>query len=312
MRFSTRSRPAISFGARRRRASKATRSTPSSTCSSARWAPARCRRPFGASATPSSPRRSKSSSGANRRVGVHPRPPLGAAGELDKAVEYMISAARVAGRAWAKAEAVALYSQALDLDSLDDPRRHRLRLERATTLVQAGEFPQALPELDELIPGLEGRDRFEALDSRFKGTFWGLTDAEGSRAISVEAGRLAEELGDEELRAGLSTSNRQPRRWTERSRKRLSSDVRRSRCGSPARAGPIERRRSSPAQPPPLLAWTLRRRRRGRPPGDRGGHRALQRLRGRQRARRSRSFAHRPRPARGGARGLRARRRAGS
>ena len=75
------------------------------------------------------------------------------AGELDKAVEYMISAARVAGRAWAKAEAVALYSQALDLIPADDPRRHRLRLERATTLVQAGEFPQALPELDELIPG---------------------------------------------------------------------------------------------------------------------------------------------------------------
>jgi class 3 adenylate cyclase/tetratricopeptide (TPR) repeat protein len=123
------------------------------------------------------------------------------AGELDKAVEYMISAARVAGRAWAKAEAVALYSQALDLIPADDPRRLRLRLERAITLVQAGEFPQALPELDELTPGLEGRDRFEALDSRFKGTFWGLTDAEGSRAISVEAGRLAEELGDEELRA---------------------------------------------------------------------------------------------------------------
>jgi class 3 adenylate cyclase/tetratricopeptide (TPR) repeat protein len=123
------------------------------------------------------------------------------AGEVDKAVEYMISAARIAGRAWAKAEAVALYSQALDLIPADDPRRPGLRLERATTLVQAGEFAQALPELDDLIPALEGRERFEALDSRFKGTFWALTDAEGSRAISVEAGRLAEELGDEELRA---------------------------------------------------------------------------------------------------------------
>ena len=49
----------------------------------------------------------------------------------------------------------------------------------------------------------------------------------------MEAGRLAEELGDEELRAVALTSSRQPRRWTERSRKRLSSDVRRSRCGSP-------------------------------------------------------------------------------
>jgi class 3 adenylate cyclase/tetratricopeptide (TPR) repeat protein len=123
------------------------------------------------------------------------------AGELDKAVEYVISAARVAGRAWAKAEAVALYSRALELIPADDPRRRGLRLERATTLVQAGEFAQAIPELDDLIPTLEGRDRFEALDGRFKGTFWALTDAEGSRAISMEAGRLAEALGDEELRA---------------------------------------------------------------------------------------------------------------
>jgi class 3 adenylate cyclase/tetratricopeptide (TPR) repeat protein len=123
------------------------------------------------------------------------------AGELDKAVDYMISAARVAGRAWAKAEAAALYSQALDLMPADDARRQSLRLERAITLAQAGEFAQALPELDDLIPALEGRDRFEALDSLFKGKFWALTDAEGSRAISMEAGKLAEALGDQELRA---------------------------------------------------------------------------------------------------------------
>ena len=234
------------------------------------------------------------------------------AGELDKAVEYMISAARVAGRAWAKAEAVALYSQALDLIPADDPRRHRLRLERATTLVQAGEFPQALPELDELIPGLEGRDRFEALDSRFKGTFWG---SPTPRARAPSAWRRAGWPRSSATRScgpWLSTSSRQPRRWTERSRKRSvlgrealalwKPGTRRADRGGGARV----------AQPPPLLARTLRRRRRGGPPGDRGGHRALQRLRGRQRARRSRSLAHRPRPARGGARGLRARRRAGS
>jgi class 3 adenylate cyclase/tetratricopeptide (TPR) repeat protein len=123
------------------------------------------------------------------------------AGELDKAVEYMIAAAREAGRAWAKSEAVALYSRALELLADDDERTRRLRLERATTLVQAGEFRAAIQDLDALIEELDGPELFEALDSRFKATFWGLTDAPGSRKISEQAGRLAEALGDEELRA---------------------------------------------------------------------------------------------------------------
>src|SRR5919106_1576354 len=123
------------------------------------------------------------------------------AGEVEKAVDYMISAARDAGRAWAKAEAGALYSRAIDLMPADDERRRRLRLERALTLVQAGEMLEALPELDALLESLDRRDRYEALDNRFKVSFWALTDAEASRRISQEAGRLAEELGDEELRA---------------------------------------------------------------------------------------------------------------
>jgi class 3 adenylate cyclase len=123
------------------------------------------------------------------------------AGELDKAAEYMVAAARDAGRAWAKAEAVALYSRALELLPADDERRLPLLLERAATLVQAGKFADAIPELDPLIETLEGRELFEALDNRFMATFWGLTDAAGSRRISAEATRLAEELGDSELRA---------------------------------------------------------------------------------------------------------------
>jgi class 3 adenylate cyclase/tetratricopeptide (TPR) repeat protein len=123
------------------------------------------------------------------------------AGQLDKAVDYMIAAAREAGRAWAKAEAVALYDRALELIPDDNERTPRLRLERAVALVQAGEFAAAVPQLDELIESLEGRELFEALDSRFKATFWGLTDAAGSRRISEQARRLAEELGDVGLRA---------------------------------------------------------------------------------------------------------------
>jgi class 3 adenylate cyclase/tetratricopeptide (TPR) repeat protein len=123
------------------------------------------------------------------------------AGELAKAVEYMIVAAREAGRAWAKSEAVALYDRALELIPDDDERTRRLRLERAVALVQAGEFTSAVPELDALIEELDGPELFEALDSRFKATFWGLTDAAGSRRISEQARRLAEELDDVGLRA---------------------------------------------------------------------------------------------------------------
>jgi class 3 adenylate cyclase/tetratricopeptide (TPR) repeat protein len=123
------------------------------------------------------------------------------AGELEKAVDYMIAAARDAARAWAKAEAVALYSRALELLPDDDERGPRVRLERAGALIQAGEMKAAIPELDPLIEELTGLERFEAIHHRFRATFWGLTDAVGARHFGEEARRLAEELGDDQLRA---------------------------------------------------------------------------------------------------------------
>jgi tetratricopeptide (TPR) repeat protein len=123
------------------------------------------------------------------------------AGDLARAVDYTILAAEQAGRAWAKGEAAMLYTRALELLPEDDERRRRIRLGRAVALVQGGDFTGAVPDLDELLEELEGRERFEALDNRFKATFWGLTDAAGSRRFAEAARRLAEELGDDELRA---------------------------------------------------------------------------------------------------------------
>ena len=46
-------------------------------------------------------------------------------------MRYLLSAAELAGRGWAKGEAVALYNQALELIPKDDPKRRRVELRRA-------------------------------------------------------------------------------------------------------------------------------------------------------------------------------------
>ena len=48
-----------------------------------------------------------------------------AAGDSERAVEYLLSAAEQAGRGWAKGEAVGLYNQALELIPKDDTQRRR-------------------------------------------------------------------------------------------------------------------------------------------------------------------------------------------
>ena len=54
------------------------------------------------------------------------------AGDSERAVTYLLSAAELAGHGWAKAEAVALYNQALELLPEDDEsRRREVELKRA-------------------------------------------------------------------------------------------------------------------------------------------------------------------------------------
>lgn len=52
------------------------------------------------------------------------------AGDPDRAIEYLIAAAEQADNAWAKQEAVALYTEVIGLLQNDDPRRRALRLRR--------------------------------------------------------------------------------------------------------------------------------------------------------------------------------------
>ncbi|MDQ3894731.1 MAG: AAA family ATPase, partial [Actinomycetota bacterium] len=124
------------------------------------------------------------------------------AGDRGRAGDYLVKAAEQAERAWAKQAAASFYTRALEVLPEDDTARLRaIRLRRAAAMVQAGNFHAAVPELDALIGELEGRERFEALEARFKATFWGLNDAEASRRFGAQALQLANELGDDELRA---------------------------------------------------------------------------------------------------------------
>ena len=118
------------------------------------------------------------------------------AGEPSKAIPYLVAAAAVAQRGWAKGTAVDLYTRALDLADEDGLRR-RIRLQRAFALVALEEFEQAADELAALLPELEGKERLEALLARGRATHWTELDAE-TIAIAEEALELAEQLADEE------------------------------------------------------------------------------------------------------------------
>jgi DNA-binding SARP family transcriptional activator/class 3 adenylate cyclase len=84
------------------------------------------------------------------------------AGEPVRAVPYLLTAAARAARAWAKDEAVALFSHALDLIPPSEAElRQSTRLRRALTMVEAGQFVAARDELDLIIPELRGRERSE-------------------------------------------------------------------------------------------------------------------------------------------------------
>ena len=81
------------------------------------------------------------------------------AGDTDRAWGYLLTAAENASRAWAKAEAVKLYQDAVGIRSEGDERVIPLRVKPAVLLVEAGDLASAAAALDGLLPQLEGRLR---------------------------------------------------------------------------------------------------------------------------------------------------------
>ena len=122
------------------------------------------------------------------------------AGDDEKSAVYLMMAADVASRAWAKQQAITLLGEAIEIAQRIDDRdlRIRARLARASTLIDAARFADSLEDLDWLIQEAEGRDLALAHLARARAAFW-VADAAGVVEHSRAAAAIAEPLDDKEL-----------------------------------------------------------------------------------------------------------------
>ena len=133
------------------------------------------------------------------------------AGDHAQAVSYLLRAAEVAGRAWAKSEAIKLLESALELvPEEDEERRLNIKLRKLSLTFDYGDFKGTVSEVDDLLPILQGREKIQALILRAKSAFW-LSDAEGATFFAGEAVRLVEDTQDIDLKGparGIATATK--------------------------------------------------------------------------------------------------------
>jgi class 3 adenylate cyclase/tetratricopeptide (TPR) repeat protein len=125
------------------------------------------------------------------------------AGDKARASEYLMTAAEVASRAWAKDQAIALYSEAIALLEEIGPedRLDEAQLARAWARLDASDLVTALAEdVEPLLARAEGRTRLQALMARVRLAYWA-ADAESMRVFGDQTISLARELGDPGLEA---------------------------------------------------------------------------------------------------------------
>jgi class 3 adenylate cyclase/tetratricopeptide (TPR) repeat protein len=122
------------------------------------------------------------------------------AGDDAKTATYLMMAADVASRAWAKQQAINLFTEAIEIAGRIDDRDLliRARLARASTLIDATRFTDAVEDLDWLIEEAEERDLALAHLARARAAFW-VADAARVVVHSTAAAELAERLDDREL-----------------------------------------------------------------------------------------------------------------
>jgi class 3 adenylate cyclase/tetratricopeptide (TPR) repeat protein len=123
------------------------------------------------------------------------------AGDDHKTGTYLLMAAEVASRAWAKQQAITLYSEAIEmLDRVGE--RDALvtaRLGRASTLIDAARYTDAVADdLDWLLVEAEGRNLGLAHLARARAAYW-MADAKHVSENSSSAAEIAARLGDAEL-----------------------------------------------------------------------------------------------------------------
>ena len=119
------------------------------------------------------------------------------AGETERAMGYLIAAAKRARDALAIDETYDLYTRALELATTVEDRR-RIRLERGRALADLGDYERADRELAEVIPELDGVDEIEGLLARGHSTLW-TEQAEETLRLASRVVELVAERGVPEL-----------------------------------------------------------------------------------------------------------------
>jgi class 3 adenylate cyclase/tetratricopeptide (TPR) repeat protein len=117
-----------------------------------------------------------------------------------KAAIYLMMAADVASRAWAKQQAITLLGEAIEIAERTADRDLLIsaRLARASTLIDAARFADAVEGLDWLIDEADGRNLALAHLARARAAFWA-ADAAHVVKHSGAAAEIAERLDDREV-----------------------------------------------------------------------------------------------------------------
>jgi class 3 adenylate cyclase/tetratricopeptide (TPR) repeat protein len=121
------------------------------------------------------------------------------AGENRKAIEYLLIAAERASAAWAREEMAALYQSAIDLAGDQDPElRRSIALKRGLASVRLTDFEAGRPQLEQLLPELEGRDQVEALMGLVWSSYW-QEDVAPTLSFADRAAEMANRVGEPDL-----------------------------------------------------------------------------------------------------------------
>jgi class 3 adenylate cyclase/predicted ATPase len=118
------------------------------------------------------------------------------AGEGSRAVPYLLASAEAAFRGWAQDAVVDLYSTAVELAE-DEETRREIRLQRSLALVRLRDEAKAIDELTDLLPGLTGAKKLDALIALGQASLWSELHVE-TMATAEQAVTFATELGDKE------------------------------------------------------------------------------------------------------------------
>jgi class 3 adenylate cyclase/tetratricopeptide (TPR) repeat protein len=119
------------------------------------------------------------------------------AGDAQRAIDYLLLAAERAQEALAENEAMELFERAHEL-AADDATGTRIRLLQALALVRFEDFDPAVPQLEALIPSLQGADQLEALLGLARASQWTERTAQ-TIEVAGRALEMAQRIGAQEL-----------------------------------------------------------------------------------------------------------------